>query len=159
MKRHTNLRLWVGFILVVAGIAGYPTLFIRFPLTRDFPWATLLLFALGAGLLAVGLLRAFTQPHAYRGKIAGSILASISVLMIGFFLAEWFYVARRLPASRGTPQVSESARDFTLPDSTGRPVTLSGLLNSSFGSNNWPDSALPSGKTAGVVLIFYRGYW
>jgi hypothetical protein len=40
------------------------------------------------------------------------------------------------------PQVGELAGDFTLPDSTGTPHTLSSLLT---------DGSL--------LLIFYRGYW
>jgi hypothetical protein len=54
------------------------------------------------------------------------------------------------------------ALDFTLPDENGNTVTLSTLLNSAFITNDWPSSPGSGGargKTAGALLIFYRGYW
>lgn len=159
MKRSWNPILWAGFALVVVGIVSYPTFFIRFPLTRDFPWANLLLLAVAACFLAVAILRAFRRPQAYRGKVSGPILASLSVLLIAFFLAQIFYVSKQLPASKSAPRAGEIAPDFTLSDSTGSAVTLSSLLNSPFATNDWPVTVAASGKTAGAVLIFYRGYW
>jgi hypothetical protein len=159
MKRSWNPILWGGFALVLAGIASYPLFFIRFALTRDFPWANLLLLAVATWLLVAGVLRAFKRPQAYRGKVSGPILASLSVLLIGSFLVSIFYIARNLPASKNAPRAGEIAPDFTLPDSTGHPVTLSNLLNQPFGTNDWPVTAAARGKTNGAVLIFYRGYW
>ena len=40
----------------------------QFPITRDFPWANLLLFSIGATLLLVDLSRAFGRTQVYRGK-------------------------------------------------------------------------------------------
>jgi hypothetical protein len=159
MKRSWNPMLWAGFALVLAGIVSYPTFFIRFPATRDFPWANLLLLAVAAAMLAAGVWRAFRRPEAYRGKVSGSILVSLSVLLIGLFFVGIFYLPRQLPASRGAPQIGAMAPDFTLPDSTGGSVTLSSLLHSPFGTNDWPAAAAGPDKTAGAVLIFYRGYW
>ena len=159
MKRSWNPMIWGGFALVLAGIVSYPTFFIRFPVTRDFPWANLLLLAVAAGLLAAGVRRAFRRPEAYRGKVSGSILASLSVLLIGLFFVAIFYLPRQLPASRGAPQIGAMAPDFTLPDSMGGSVTLSSLLDSPFGTNDWPAATAGRDKTAGAVLIFYRGYW
>lgn len=159
MKRSWNPLIWGGFALVLAGIASFPTIFIRFRLTREFPWVNLLLLAAAACLLFVGVARAFKRPEAYRGKVSGTILASLSVLLIGFFLGGVFYIPRQLPASAGAPRAGELAREFTLSDSTGRAVTLASLLNSPVGSNEWPVASAASGKTAGLLLIFYRGYW
>lgn len=159
MKRSWNPRLWLGFALVLVGIVSYPTFFIRFPVTRDFPWANLILLGLAAFLLITGVRRAFRQPEAYRGKVSGPILASLGLLLAGFFLVEIFYVARQVPESRGAPSVGAIAPDFTLTDSTGRMVTLSTLLNSPFVASGLPAPGNVSGQTAGVVLIFYRGYW
>ncbi|HXX18657.1 MAG TPA: hypothetical protein VEJ46_04585 [Candidatus Acidoferrum sp.] len=159
MKRSWNPRLWWGFVLALAAIVSYPLFFARYPITRDFPWVTLLLLAIAFFLLATGIARAFQRPDAYRGKVAGSILGVLTVSLVGFFLTEIFYVARQIPASHGAPKVGELAPDFTLPDSQDNAVTLSVLLNSPFAPNGLAAPAAASGKTAGAILIFYRGYW
>lgn len=159
MKRSWNPLLWAGFALVFVGILSYPTFFIRFPATRDFPWANLLLLALAAYLLAAGVRRAFRRTQEYRGKVTGTILASLSVLLVGFFFEQIFYVSRQMPAALGAPRVGQVAPDFTLSDTSGAAVTLSGLLNSPFSTNDWPAKGDPRDKTAAAVLIFYRGYW
>jgi predicted benzoate:H+ symporter BenE len=69
MKRRWNLALWAGFLLVLAGLFSYIPLFVLFPLTRDFPWANLLILAAGGVLLGKGLTQAFTRPEAYCGVI------------------------------------------------------------------------------------------
>src|SRR5271156_1906336 len=99
MKRSWNLRPWMGFVLCLAAMVSYPTVFARYPITRDFPWATLLLLVLAVILVASGVARAFRRPDAYRGKISGSILGVLTVLLVGFFLVEIFFVTRRIPAS------------------------------------------------------------
>ena len=159
MKRSWNPRIWIGFVLSLAAMVSYPTVFARYAITRDFPWATLPLLALGIFLVASGFTRAFRRPDAYRGKISGSILGAATVLLAGFFLFMIFYGSRQIPASHGAPRVGEAAPDFTLPDSKGNNVTLSSLLNSSFGSDDGPTAGSASEKTAAVVLVFYRGYW
>ena len=141
--------MWAGFALVLAGIASYPVFFIRFPVTRNFPWANLILFLLAALLLITWLRRAFQKPEAYRGKLSGTILASLSALLIVFFLFAILYMAGQVPESRGAP----------LADQNGHLVTLSTMLNSSFSTNDWPAAGDAHEKTAGAVLIFYRGYW
>jgi hypothetical protein len=77
MKRQWNWRIWLGFVIAVGGLFSYE-FFVRFPITRDFPWANLLLFAIGAALLVVGLFRAFGRSQLYRGKIFDSILTAIA---------------------------------------------------------------------------------
>ena len=154
MKRSWNLRIWAGFILCLAALISYPTFFVRYPITRDFPWVNLLLVVVSLFLLVTGILRAFRRPDAYRGKIFGSILGVLSVFLVGFFLYGIFVLTKNLPASLGAPHVGQLAPDFTLPDSTGNNVTLSNLLQSPF-----PAAAAASAKTSAVVLIFYRGYW
>jgi hypothetical protein len=142
MRRRWNWPIWIGFIVVVAGLFSYG-FFLRFPTTRDFPWANLLLFGIGATLLIVGVFRAFGRPQVYRGKIFGSIFTAIALLLVAFFSYEIFYVVRQVPASMGAPRVGQKAPEFTLPDQNDKPVALSDLL---------------SGSKA-VVLIFYRGFW
>jgi len=142
MKRRWNWPLWIGFIVAVGGLFSYE-FFVRFPITRDFPWANLLLFGIGGALLIVGLFRAFGRPQLYRGKIFGSILTAIALVLIAVFSYEIFYVLRQVPLSAQAPRVGEKAPDFTLLDQNEQPVGLGDLL---------------SGSRA-VVLIFYRGFW
>jgi hypothetical protein len=142
-KPSWNSTLWLGFLFVLVGFLSYIFLFARFPITRDFPWANLLLFCAGAILLVMGLVRAFGNPRAYRGKIFGSILGIVSALMIALFCWGFFYEARQVPLSMGAPRVGQKAPEFTLHDKDNKPVSLTDLL---------------SGSKA-VVLIFYRGFW
>ena len=142
MKRKWNWPIWVGFVVVVAGLFSYG-FFGRFPTTRDFPWANLLLFGIGIALLIVGLFRAFGRPQVYRGKILGLIFTAITVLVVAFFSYGIFYVVRQVPTSSGAPRVGRKAPDFILLDQDGKPIGLGDLL---------------SGSRA-VALIFYRGFW
>lgn len=135
--------MWVGFLLVLAGLLSFVPVFAQFPITRDFPWVNLSLFAIGGVLLMIGLARAYRQSEAYRGKVSGPILTILSVLGIAFFCYGIFYHARQLPASAQAPHAGQKAPDFSLPDQNGKMVSLSDLLS--------------SGK--GALLIFYRGYW
>ena len=151
MKRKWNWPIWVGFVIAVGGLFSYE-FFAQFPITRDFPWANLLLFAIGAALLMVGLFRALGRSQLYRGKIFGPILATLSVLMFAFFSYVIFYELRQVPPSTGALRVGEKAPTFTLPDENDKPVSLADLLS----------SRTPSTSTASaneVLLIFYRGFW
>lgn len=158
MKRRWNSGLWLGFVLVLLGFLSYPLFFARFPVTRDFPWVNLLIIAFALLLIGVSVTRAFTRPEQYRGKISGSILAVLALAVAGAFCYGVFVSTKQLPASQGAPRAGQMAPDFTLPDSNGRPVTLSAVINSRFTPNGSP-TAGSSGQTAGTVLIFYRGYW
>jgi hypothetical protein len=134
--------LWVGFVLAAAGFLTYP-FFVLFPITRDFPWANFLLFGIGGILLLVGLTRAFGKPQLYRGRIFGSILAALSVLVFSFFAYLIFFELRQVPASAGAPRLGQKTLEFTLPDQSDKPTALADLLSGS----------------KGAVLIFYRGFW
>jgi hypothetical protein len=141
MKRKWNWPIWIGFIVAVGGLFSYE-FFVQFPVTRDFPRATLVLFGMGAVLLIVGLFRAFGRPQLYRGKIFGSIFAVITALLFAFFAYEIFYVLRQVPLSAQAPRVGQRAPSFSLPDQNGKEVALNDLLSPN-----------------GAVLIFYRGHW
>ena len=135
--------VWVGFGAALIAFLSYIPLFALFPATRDVPWVNFLLFLVAGCLLAVGINRAFRQPSLYRGKISGSILGVLSVLMLGFFCFGVFYASKWIPSSASALPVGQRAPDFTLASADGQSVTLSKLLN----------------DHRGVVLIFYRGYW
>jgi len=159
MRKSWNASVWAGLVLVLAGVASYALLFIRYAATRDNPWASLLIVAIGLVLLAVGIARAFGRPDAYRGRIFGSILGALSLALAVFFCWGVLYGTRLPVSSHGAPQLGQVAPDFTLPDSQNTPVNLSGMLNSSFAPNGAVGPAMSGEKTAAVLLIFYRGYW
>jgi hypothetical protein len=149
--RRFNWPSWTGFLLSLIAFLSYFSVFVWFPITRDFPWANLLLFGFAAALLLVGARRAFARdrPRPTRSKIAASILTTLSVAIFGLFIFLIFIFARSLPASHGAPQVGQKAPDFTLTDTNSKPVSLSELLASPV-----------NGQTPrGVLLVFYRGYW
>jgi hypothetical protein len=141
--------LWTGFLLCIVAFLSYPFFFVSFPITRDFPWANLLLFCIASALLIVGLRRAFGIAGKKRTRIIGSILAVMSSLVFALFIFVVFIFARKLPASSHAPQEGQKAPLFALSDTNGRTVSLSELL-----------TAPIEGKTPrGVLIIFYRGYW
>ena len=154
MKLHKfNWPVWTGLLLSLIALLSYPFVFIRWPITRDFPWAPLLLFGIAAALLVLGIRRAFAADRPRRSKIAGVGAVTLSLVIFAFFIFAAFVMARWLPAARGAPQAGQKAPDFSLSDTNGKTVTLSELLTTPI-----------KGKTAstnprGVLLIFYRGYW
>lgn len=152
MQRRWNFLLWAGFLLVLAGLLTYIPIFSLFPITRDFPWVNLLLFAAGGALLAAGLKRAYRQSELYRGKVFGPILALLSLTGVAFFCYGLFYIARQLPSSSAAAGIGQKASDFTLPDQNGKATTLTELLSSAL-------PGAPGAKANAVLLIFYRGFW
>ena len=151
MPRSRNFLPLAGFLVCAIAFVSYFLVFSRFPVTRDVPWASWLLFALGLALVVAGVVRPFRQPERYRGRILGPILAVLSLGVLGIFLAYTLVLSRQLPASAGAPKVGEKAPDFTLADAQGRPVRLYDLLGSGPAGSGAPGSW--------VILIFYRGYW
>jgi hypothetical protein len=141
-------------------LISYFVLFYRWPVTRDFPWANYLLFATGALLISSGMRRAFRRPDLYRGKIAGTVLASITLLLLGLFVYVTGFATKALPASKGAPKVDTKAPDFSLTDEYGNNVTLSSLLTTAgVGDPSQANIAGTGTPPNGVILIFYRGYW
>jgi hypothetical protein len=133
----------------VIAFISYPTFFARFPATRDFPWANLSLFVVAGILLIIGLKRAFGPGSLRRSKVAGVTVTLLSAVVLAFFLMLAFVVGRMLPASAGAPHVGQKAPEFTLADTSGKPVSLAELLST-------PIEGKPP---KGALLIFYRGYW
>ena len=89
----------------------------------------------------------FGKPKLYRGKVFGTILTGLSLLVFAFFSYIFFYELKQLPASAEAPRVGQKAPEFTLPDQNAKPVALADLILSQ------------AGKPGGAVLIFYRGFW
>ena len=146
--RRFNWPLWLGFVLSLAGVFSYLAVFVWYPVTRDFPWANLLIFAVAAVLLFMGVRRAFASDRR-RSKVVAAIVTTLGVVVIALFLLGFFVGGRALPASKGAPQVGQKAPDFTLNDTGGKAVSLNELLST-------PINGTPP---KGVLLVFYRGYW
>ena len=144
-----NWPIWAGFLLSLFALLSYPFVFVRWPITRDFPWANLLIFAIAGTLLLAGVRHAFKSDRRRRSKIVSSLVATVGFLSLGFFIFAFFVGGRWMPASHGAPQIGQRAPDFNLADTTGKTVHLSELLTESI------DGQAPKG----VLLIFYRGYW
>lgn len=140
---------WIGFLLSLIAFISYPLFFARFPVTRDFPWANILLFVVAGLLLSIGIRRAFQPENTRRGRITSATLGVFGVSVAAFFVFAIFVFARELPASAHAPQVGDRAPDFQLADVNGKEIHLSEILTA-------PINGKP---TKGVLLIFYRGYW
>jgi hypothetical protein len=92
-------------------------------------------FALATALGGLGVARA-------RGRRwpAWLALGLASLLLVA---GTWFnFVVASVPVTSTALRLGERPPDFTLPDATGRPVTLADYR----------------GRKP-VVLVFYRGYW
>lgn len=149
VMKNFNWQLWAGFVVILFSFLSYPFLFIDYPLLRDFPWLNLLLFAVGFGLLILGLRRAFRPGRKAISKLSAVVVTTLGVLVVAFFIFIAFIEARRLPLSAGAPQLGQKAPDFTVTDINNQPVALADLLTQRI--NDKP--------AKGVLLIFYRGYW
>ena len=148
MKR-INWQLWSGFLVSVVAFLSYPLVFVNWASTRDFPWANLILFAVAALLVFMGIRRAFAPDRRRLSKIVAAVVATLSVLIIAMFIFVAFVASRWLPASTAAPQVAQKAPDFSLVDTNNKTVSLAELSSQPI-----------NGKPAkGVLLIFYRGYW
>ena len=148
MKR-INWPIWAGFLLSLVAAFSYPFVFVRWPVTREFPWANLVLFAIALVLLFLGLRRAFRPDKRIASKVFSSLATVFGVVLLAALLFMFFVMGSWLPPSTGAPVVGQKAPAFTLTDPNNSFVTLAQLLTEPV--NNKP--------ARGVLLIFYRGYW
>ena len=148
MKR-LNWQIWTGFVLSLVAGFSYAFVFVRWPITREFPWANLVLFAVTFVFLFLGLRRAFKPDKRIVSKVFSSLATVFGLFLLAALLFLFFVMGSWLPKSAGAPLVGQEAPAFTLTDSNDKPVTLAQLLTEPV--NNKPPK--------GVLLIFYRGYW
>lgn len=142
-KKGFNWQLLVGFLLCLFALASFPVIFAQFGLTKDSPWLNLVIFAVALIFVLVGLRRSFAPERGKIARIAALFLAFLSVAFLGLYVFAAFVMSTWLPKSAAAPQVGQKAPDFTLTDTSGKQVSLSGLL----------------ADKKGVILVFYRGYW
>ncbi len=145
--RRRNVAPWWALLFAIGAIGSNVAFFVNPPLQGVLPGLSLLFAALALTFLVTGLGRAFGRPQVYRGKALSVALSVVALLAIGL-TAFVFVSARKLPGSTAAPQVGQRVPDFTLSDTSGKPVSLDRLL-------------APSGAGApkAVLLVFYRGYW
>lgn len=124
----------LSVVVAIGAVAAY-ALLLRVAIVRNHPEGYVIAFALATALAGLAVVRA-------RGRRWPAWLAVgfSSVLLVA---GAWFnFVAARIPGTPAALRVGERPPDFTLPDASGRPVSLADYR----------------GKKP-VVLVFYRGYW
>jgi hypothetical protein len=146
---HKNIAPWWGLLMAICAIGCNAAFFVSIPWQGAIAWLSLLFAALALVFLAVGLWRAYGQARVYGGKVLSVVLAVIALLPVGLS-AVGFVATRKLPSAAAAPQVGQKVPDFTLPDTTGKPMSLDQLFAPAS-----PGSQSPKA----VLLIFYRGYW
>jgi hypothetical protein len=152
VQRRRNTPLWVGSaLLLLTVIITTPQIYALSLPQQALPWLGLVVPAAAVACFAVGLRRAFAQAQIYRGRVFGSILGVVSLLL--FAGSVWLFShSRDMPALTSAPKVGEKAPDFTLQNTSGQPVSLAQMLSTPI------DTA--SGKPPkAILLVFYRGYW
>lgn len=132
-SHRLRVAAWLGPAVAVAGLVSYFTVAVKVPFLRDTAALNLALVALGLGLSLWAL--AARRGLWRMAGVAASLLCT--ALLAGYV----FGLSAGLPETTGALAVGEAAPRLTLPDHLGRPVPLTG-----------PGSA-------GVVLVFYRGFW
>ncbi len=106
---------------------------------RDRPWP-MELASVAATAVTIAL-----AVHAWRlarVRVVATLAAAVAVLGTSGFLYYVHVLSYRLPPPPKELAVGTPAPDFTLPDETGHPVTLSRL-----------------GDHHATLLVFYRGFW
>ncbi len=141
--------MW-ALVFVLLSVACNFASFVGFPQPAALPWLSIFSAVVALFFVATGLIRAFGRRTIYRGKtlsIGLAVFALIIVGLTGFISID----ARKLPSAASAPQLGQRVPDFTLADTSGKPVSLHQLLESSSQSQ----AAAPKA----VLLVFYRGYW
>jgi len=152
-QRRRNGVLFAGVaFLFLTILSNVPVLYaMNLPGLQFLPWISLVLPGIALVCFIIGLRRAFALPAMYRGKVWGSILGALSLLL--FAGAIWgYHHAKDLPVSTGAPRVGQKVPDFTLKNTSGQPVELSEMLKT-------PIDVAAAKPPKAVLLIFYRGYW
>src|SRR5260370_32041990 len=105
MKR-LNWQIWAGFVISLVAGFSYPFVFVRWPITREFPWANLILFAIAIVFLFLGLGRAFKPDKRIVSKIFCSLATAFGGLLLAGVLFLIFVMGSWMPASAAAPHVA-----------------------------------------------------
>lgn len=182
MTRQRNWAAWFGLLFAVAAVLFNASFFFGPPAPKLIVWLGVVLTIAAVVCAVIGVMRAFSQPQVYRGKVSSSILGVVSLLLCGL-VAVASISSRALPVATNAPQVGQKVPDFTLADTSGNKVSLNQLLGKAGSAavpananvtakvkeilDSTPANELPSlvrpvetpMPTKAVLLVFYRGYW
>jgi hypothetical protein len=149
-SRRTNTALWCGLLITLFGVATQLFYFLRPPrlISHVLPWINLLLPVIGLIFLFIGLARAFSRSAVHSGKIWGSCVTVIALVLVAGNIV-LFQKTRDVPNSADAPQIGQRLPEFTLSDSNGQPTSLSQLFA----------AATDGSRPKAALLVFYRGYW
>ena len=173
ITRQRNWAPWIGLLFAVAAVLSNAAFFFGPPAPKLIAWLGVVLVIAAVVCAVIGILRAFSQPQVYRGKVSSSILGVVSLLICGL-VAVASVTSRALPVATNAPQVGQKVPDFTLADTNGNKVSLDQLLGKADASMSHPQQhsqPAPGGlpitaidmsaatPPKAVLLVFYRGYW
>ena len=131
----TSGKLAALSVVIAVGAAAAYVIFLGVPVVRNHPEGYVVAFALATAVAALAVIRA--QGRRWPAWLA---LALSSIMLVA---GGWFnFVAARVPDTPTALRVGERPPDFTLPDASGRPVSLGDYR----------------GRKP-VVIVFYRGHW
>jgi hypothetical protein len=131
----SSLRLALLSVVIAFGAVAAYVMLLGVPLVRNHPEGYVIAFAIATVLPLLALWRG------YRPRWPSWVALFISGLLL--LAGAWFdLVGARVPDSPLAFRVGDAPPAFTLPDASGRPVTLADYR----------------GKKP-VIVIFYRGYW
>jgi len=126
-----------GFVLVLAGVAGYFVIVLSAPALAPYVRNTAVpnwLLIVAGVLLSIVAVR---RPGA--GRWLPGVLLGVNVVLAGLF-ATFLYVTTAL-TGEGGPAVGRPAPDWALRDQTGKTIRLADFHGSP------------------LLLVFYRGHW
>lgn len=150
-SKKWNWQLWAGFATAILALAVYLAVVFRM---REILGISLVLSVVSIVLIVSGLRRAYGQREFYRGQVAGPIVAILTVVVLGIFGLASHEISKHFAAANNAPKVGQQAPQFTLVDTAGKTVSLTGTLASPAGQSGGSSRA-----TKAVLLVFYRGYW
>jgi hypothetical protein len=156
-QRRSNVATWWGLLFAVVALGCNAAFFVGVPFQAAITWLSLVFAVVALMFLVTGLKRVFRRPEVYRGKVLTVVLTVIALLPAGLS-GLGFVGARKLPGATEAPQVGQKVPDFTLADTSGKPVSLDQLLAASSDTSSGHPS-FESRAPKAVLLIFYRGYW
>jgi hypothetical protein len=148
-SRKNTAPRW-GLFFALASIGCNAVFFLVPPGQGAIAWVSLLLSVVALIFIVAGLRLVIVHSKVYRGNTLNIAVNVIAVLLAGLSVFG-FVSTRKLPSAAEAPQIGQKVPDFTLADTSGKPVSLDQLLAPS------PTNQAPARK--GVLLIFYRGYW